>query len=137
MIMNNNAFSTAVCAGANSTILSGGGGIKVVSEIKLSEKASVPDADMAKVETLLADKPDIVLLCGHNGFVEPIIGKIQATYGPVAVLGTNTITSASITNLKALTPAAHGECVMMPTQWAEADTKDSIVGWTSADFKAA
>merc|ERR1719387_1971884 len=92
---------------------------------------------MAKVETLLDDKPNLVILCGHNGFVEPIIGKIQDTYSPIAVLGTNTITSASITNLGKLTPPKSGNCVMMPIQWAAADTKDSIIGWSSTDFKAA
>merc|ERR1719183_1010003 len=96
--MNANAFSASVCKGANETIKATDG-MTVHAEMTLSEKSAVPAEDMAKVETMLADKPDIVVLCGHNGFVEPITAKIQATYAPTAVLGTNTITSTAQTKL--------------------------------------
>jgi len=135
LIQNANAFSASVCAGANATILEGGGGITVTSTTKLSEKASVPDADMAKIKAVIAEKPDIAVICGHNGFVEPIIKEFQDSYQPIAVIGTNTITGPAQTKLAEIGGTA--ECVMMPTQWAKADDADSIVGWTSTAFTAA
>jgi len=66
--------------------------------------------------------------------VEPITAKIQTTYSPIAVIGTNTITSKSAENLVAL--SATGECVMMPTQWAQGADTDSKVGWSTDAFKS-
>jgi len=137
LIENNNGFSTNVCDGLNATIAQAGGLFHRIS-VSTSEKSSLPAEDAQLIQDVIDTNADIVAICGHNGFVEPVIVQIgnASNYTPRAILATNSLTSTATTNFGS--DAALQVCLMMPTQWAESDvTPDSIIGWDSTAFKAA
>eukprot|EP00929_Paragymnodinium_shiwhaense_P047546 TRINITY_DN24111_c0_g1_i1.p1 TRINITY_DN24111_c0_g1~~TRINITY_DN24111_c0_g1_i1.p1 ORF type:complete len:804 (-),score=180.08 TRINITY_DN24111_c0_g1_i1:495-2906(-) len=131
LIENFNGFSASTCDGANATIASSAG-LTYAGSLSFSQKSSVTEAEKTELATAMEDKPDIVVVCGHNGFVEPVVAKIaEGTWSPTAIIATNSLTSTAITAI-----GDEANCLMMPTQWAEdATAKDTVLGWTTAWFK--
>merc|ERR1712032_844764 len=130
-IVNDNAFSKSVLAGVNAEI-TGASGISVSDAVELSVKGSAPSADdKTKINAGLDKKPDVVIVSGHDGDVQPTIELIGAhAHTPHAVLGTN--------SLGDYTNGSYKKCVIMPTQWDSTSTaKDPIIGWDSAAFTKA
>jgi len=81
--------------------------------------------------------PDVFMISGHAGDVEEVVGLIKegfsAKWAPKAIIATNGLTAPSNYD-----PATDIEGVIMPDQWFDTRSmKDSIVGWSSTDFKAA
>lgn len=132
LVENNNGFSRSVCSGAVS-LLENLANAALTEKVSLSTYQNEPTAtEMTDIVTKAADA-DVVGICGHNGDVEPVIKKLgEMETPPKAILSTNALTSGGISAI-----GSKAECVMMPTQWAEADVQDTIVGWNTADFKAA
>merc|ERR1719163_1649026 len=135
LVENNNAFSKAVCDGANATIQAAAG-LTLVDRIKFAEKTAPTDDELSLVvNTTATANVDVVAVCGHSGgFVEPVITAIGAGAAvPKAILATNALTSGAMATI-----GNKSSCVMMPTQWAESEyAMDSIVTWLSSEFKTA
>jgi len=139
LIENNNGFSRGVCDGANMTVSAHdhlSHSMTAMLDVT-STGQTLSSADMAKIDGVIAAKPDIVVVCGHNGNVEPVIVQIgESGYTPKAIIATNSITTSS-------TPyygddVGYQNCVMMPQPWAESDaSRDPVLGWTSTAFKSA
>jgi len=134
VITNSNGFSQSVFEGAKSYI-EDNAGLNKQSETTISvEKADLTDGDKTKIKAAMDQRPDIVVIAGHNKDVEPAIVEIgKGTIHPKAILATNGLTALENYG----EDSKYANCVMMPTQWAEGSTTDPVVGWTSADFKTA
>merc|ERR1712216_361494 len=127
---NSETFSKSVCDGAKLDI-SGLSGYSEAESVVTSSKSAINTADEELIDEVIAAAPDVEVICGHNGMVEPTIVRIgeNGTYTPKAILATLSITPASDSHYG--TKQMYQECVMMPTQWAEGEDKDAIIGWTT------
>jgi len=129
-IVNNNAFSASVMTGASADITALGSGKMSVSDaVTLSVQGSAPSAiDQAAINAALDKKPDIVIISGHDGDVQPTVELVAAhNHTPHAILATN--------SLGTYTAAQYKKCVVMPTQWdSTSTTTDPVIGWDSAAF---
>lgn len=139
LIENNNGFSRGVCDGANMTVDAHDHLSHSMTAMldAASSATSFSEADMAKIDGVIAAKPDIVVICGHNGNVEPAVVQIgKSDFTPKAIIATNSITAASDANYGE--DIGYQNCIMMPQPWAESDASaDPVVKWTSSAFKDA
>jgi len=134
IIVNNNAFSSSVATGAEAAI--NATGFTLAGKVQLSvAKQAITDADKSNIADLMSSAPDVVLIAGHNGDVEPVIIEIgNGSHMPQAILATNALNN--LDNYGGDVKFAN--CVMMPTQWEESDTAVAdAVPWTSTAFKTA
>jgi len=134
IIANSNGFSSSVADGAEAFINATAGLESVLRTAISVQKKDLTAADKTTIQKVLNATPDIVVIAGHNGDVEPVIEEIgNSTYMPKAILAVN-----GLTKLDNYQDKKYAKCVMMPTQWDDSTTNnDSVVGWTSADFHAA
>jgi len=134
LVENGNAFSKSLCTGAE-TVIAGLSKMEVLQKVTTAEKFNPTDTELGYI-TGNASSADVVAVCGHSGgFVEPVLTKVLDMPNSTvkAILSTNSLTPTVLSTVG----DSKMNCVMMPTQWAEADVKDTIVGWNSADFIAA
>jgi hypothetical protein len=139
LIENNNGFSAGVCDGANATINAQSTLMHArTASLEVSSSGdTLSQNDVAMINGVIRAQPDIIVVCGHNKNVEPVIVQIgNSDYRPKAIIATNSITAKSDANYgNALN---YQSCVMMPQPWAESDaTVDPVIGWTTTAFKAA
>merc|ERR1712196_515597 len=103
-------------------------------EVELSVKGSAQSAaDVSAINAAMNRGPDVVIVIGDAGDVEPVIVGLGAhTHKPkVAVVGTNAV-GGTYPNPR------YQQCVIMPIQWDSTSTaKDPLIGWDAASFKAA
>lgn len=137
-ITNSNGFSKSVSDGTVSWVNTK----NTVRHLKHKEltvaKKALTAADLAAVDEVIADKPDVVAISGHAGDVEEVIMRIRtaAGYKPKAVIATNAFTDLDKYRSAGKLNQLVG--VVMPDQWAELDTtKDAVTGWTTPVFKKA
>jgi len=135
ILCNNNSFSRSVATGAKTFIESlGSTKARIVAHVDLDTYAkALGDSDKSKINGAMATMPDVVVIAGHNGDVEPIITLIgQNTHRPQSVIATNALGTKARGNFG--DNARFQECVIMPTQWAQSEDKDPVLGWNSATF---
>lgn len=140
LVSNSNSFSAFVCSGAESTIMKMDGITQVGSTLSTTQNGITAQELTAVTNAVNEFTPDVMIICGHNGDVEPVIAAVKSsTHTPRAIIATNSITSAAVTQYAAMTTPQPGliSCMQMPDQWGRASTADSIVGWTSDDFTTA
>jgi len=137
LIQNSNAFSSSTCDGAASYI-EGRDGLSLLTRVTTSAQYNLDIvADQFLVDSVISMEPDVVAICGHNGFVEPVIIRFgEQSFRPKAILSTNALNSVADANFG--DSAGYQNCIMMPTQWDDlAETAaDSITGMTNAAFDA-
>lgn len=137
IITNSNSFSKSVADGAKTTI-AGNAKLSEQSFTELSAesyKKALTTDDQAKIDAAMAHSPDVVVICGHSGDVEPTVAYIGANgHRPKAILATNSITT--VANYGA--HAGYAKAVMMPDQWGfDTSATDPVVGWTIPTFATA
>jgi len=135
IIVNNNGFSSAVADGAAAWI-NATTGFTLAGKVDLTAfKSTITDDDKSNIADLMSSAPDVVLIAGHNGDVEPVIIEIgNGNYTPKAIIATNALNNLANYG----SDVQFANCVMMPTQWEESDTAVAdAVSWTSTAFKTA
>merc|ERR1719379_1951199 len=114
LITNDNSFSTSVTAGTNTTIAAHSAKFSVQSSTTVT-RGGLTAAEKTAIQQAMSHNPDIVVISGHNGDVEPAIIEIgkNGVY-PKAILATNGL--SKLDNYK--TPDdKYSKCILMPTQW--------------------
>jgi len=152
-IQNPNPFSADTCKGAADKVRASSGS-EVIGILELSSKDSVSEADLKKLGLFFdIDAADVFVICGHNGFVEPVAISIGTKLGagklPKAIIGSNLITTLAKKKFDAKSPLLPDfdvagltksdlmTCLLQPTQWARGTAQDPVVGWTSSAFSSA
>lgn len=141
IIKNNNGFSDSLADGAKDHIDGTTGLSMSPSTVQsISVKSDdLTESDRVTVQSVIAAAPDVVVVAGHPGDVEEVVILLQNdTYKPKAIIAVNGLIDPDhYEELGGLGVAAM-QNVIMPDQWDDStNAKDSIVGWTSADFKTA
>eukprot|EP00928_Gymnodinium_smaydae_P011201 TRINITY_DN14161_c0_g2_i1.p1 TRINITY_DN14161_c0_g2~~TRINITY_DN14161_c0_g2_i1.p1 ORF type:complete len:448 (-),score=63.79 TRINITY_DN14161_c0_g2_i1:159-1427(-) len=135
LMVNNNAFSRSVAAGANESV-KGTSGLVLQTYTEFSTYDSLDATGVGQVSTAMRDSPDVVLVAGHNGNVEPVVIEIaKSGRSPKVVIATNGLTKMS--NYDGATNKPYN-CLLMPEQWAKPlNDKDPVLGWTTKSFQTA
>lgn len=135
LIQNSNSFSSTTCDGA-STYIDGQAGLNVSIRVTTSAQSDLDsEADQDLIASVIAAEPDVVGICGHNGFVEPVIVMFgNATFRPKAIIATNSLTSSADEYFG--DNVGYQNCVMMPSHWDDLamTSADSITGMTNTEF---
>lgn len=137
LVTMDNAFSNAVCEGANATAE------KMGFEF-LDFKVIDNDADAEEIEERLinltdaAKDADVVVACGHKTPMISIVKKMrELLITPKVVLATQ-VAAGSFKGNFVGDAAEEALCgLMMPTQWVSVDSdsdKDPVTGWDAASF---
>ena len=135
LIQNSNSFIRTTCDGT-STYIDGQAGLHVSIRVTTSAQYELDsEADHDLITSVIAEKPDVVGICGHNGFVEPVIVMFgEATFRPKAIIATNTSTSTADENFG--DDVGYQNSVMMPSHWDDLAMTStySITGTTNTEF---